>query len=114
MLGASDFARPAHRTAWSVVCQLDDEGGPVDAVTLLVAHADRDLLDEVGGAGALAYLTSAEACPSAASWATYGRLVAREGRRRRLRTVLRRALAALDGGADPSVLADELTRQVAA
>jgi replicative DNA helicase len=111
MLTPSDFGRDAHRVVFDVVCQLV---GPVDLVVVTVALADRHLLDEVGGAGALSRVTSPECCPSPASWPVYGTVVAREGNRRRLRTVLRGALARLDNGADPAVLADEVAREVAA
>jgi replicative DNA helicase len=112
MLTPRDFARDAHGVVWDVLGQLEDAGTPVDLVTLTAALADRDLLDEVGGPGAVSTLTSPEACPSPAAWPAYALPVLTAARRRRLRTVLRGALRQLDNGADPNVLADELAREV--
>jgi replicative DNA helicase len=108
MLSPRDFARDAHGVVFEVIGQLVAAGTHVDIVTLTCALIDRDLLDEVGGADAVSRLTSPEACPSPAAWPCYATPVARESRRRRLRTVLAGALVRLDRGEDPNVVAAEI------
>jgi replicative DNA helicase len=107
MLSPRDFGRDAHRVLFDVIGQLHTAGAAVDLVTVTVALADRDLLDEVGGAGALSLLTSLETCPAPAAWPAYATPVAREARRRRLRAVLAGAVVRLDRGDDPNVVAAE-------
>jgi replicative DNA helicase len=108
MLTPRDFARDAHGVVFDVIGQLVAAGTDVDLVTLTCDLADRDLLDEVGGADAVSRLSSPEACPSPAAWPAYATPVVREARRRRLRTVLAGALVRLDRGEDPNVVAAEI------
>jgi replicative DNA helicase len=108
MVSPRDFARDAHGVVFDVIGQLVAARIDVDLMTLTCALADRDLLDEVGGADAVSRLTSLEACPSPAAWPCYATPVVRESRRRRLRTVLSGAVVRLDRGEDPNVVAAEI------
>jgi replicative DNA helicase len=108
LLSAADFDRPAHRVVFEAVSALHHDGVPVDPVTVNDRLAASGRLDEVGGLGAVYGLTALEGCPVPASWPTYATIVAREARRRRGITVLRRALARLEAGEDPAVVAADL------
>lgn len=108
MLTADDFEREAHRTMFLALDTMHAFGEAVDQITVNDKLAGLGKLDEVGGLAAVFELTDPTACPSPAAWPTYATIVAREGRRRRGIRVLRRAIARLEAGEDPAVVAAEL------
>jgi replicative DNA helicase len=106
--GGHLFVRPAHRTLFELLEQMHLDDVPVDVVTTTdQLHLDGHL-DEVGGPAAVVDLTTLEVCPTPAAWPTYATVVLREARRRRGIRVLREALARLEAGEDPAIVADEL------
>jgi replicative DNA helicase len=113
-LTARHFRRDAHATVWDVIRQLEDEDQHVDTVTATAALIDRNKLDEIGGPDALSTLTDPMRCPSPAAWSSYAAIVIREAHRRRLRRLLWDAAGRLDRGDHPTVVADDLAREVAA
>ena len=106
--GGHLFARPAHRTLFEVLEQMHLDGHPVDTVTVTDRLAILGKLDEIGGPLGVTDLTDPATCPTPASWPSYCTIVLREARRRRGIKVLREALARLEAGEDPAVIADEL------
>ena len=108
LVNAEDFHREAHRQVFAAIRDLHTAGEPVDVVTVSDRLATTGHLDECGGPVAVADLCDLNVCPSPASHVVYGVIVAREARRRRGIKVLREALARLEAGEDPAVIADEL------
>ena len=82
LVGAEDFYRGAHRTMFEAVRDLYDHGEPVDAVTLADELAKRGVLDDVGGAPAIADIVSR--VPTSANAIHYARIVSEHSIRRRL------------------------------
>ena len=58
-LGEEDFASDAHRRTWAAMCALNDEGEPVNHVSVRSWLVDRDELAAVGGEEFLASLRGA-------------------------------------------------------
>ena len=82
VLRADDFYRNAHRVVFEAVRALLARGEPIDTVTVTDWLAQRDRLDEVGGAAAIYDLTVA--VPTAANAAYYARIVRDKALLRRL------------------------------
>ena len=114
LVGPGDFQREAHRQVFVAIRDLHAAGHPVDVVTVSDRLATTGHLDEVGGPVAVADLCDLRVCPSPASHVVYGVIVAREARRRRGIKVLREAIARLEAGEDPAVVAQDLRIEVAA
>lgn len=114
LVGPDDFVREAHRQVFVAIRDLHNAGDPVDVVTVTDRLAVTGHLDECGGPLAVSDLSSMAVCPSPASFAVYGTIVAREARRRRGIAVLRQAIARLEAGEDPAVVAAELRLEVVA
>lgn len=114
MLAPDDFARDAHRTAYVAILAVLADGHTPDVLTVTAKLAEHGHLDTVGGPVGVADLCDMDTCPTPASWAAYGALVAREARRRRGIRRLRAALDRLEAGEDPSVVAADLCGEVVA
>ncbi len=72
-LRPEDFYREGHRKIYTAVLDLNEQGTPVDAVTLAEALRQRGQLQEIGGAPFIAELTSR--VPTAANVSYYARIV---------------------------------------
>ena len=108
LVGPDDFLRDGHRQVFVAIMGMHDTGQPVDVITLTDRLATTGQLDTVGGPLGVSDLCSMDVCPTPASWACYGTVVAREARRRRGIATLSRALDRLRSGEDPAVVASEL------
>ena len=108
MLDPDDFDRSAHRVLFEVIVAMHAAGDEIDNITVNDKLAATGKLDEIGGLAAVWSLTAVEGCPTPSSWPTYATIVAREARRRRDIVTLRRAIARLEAGEDPAVVAAEL------
>lgn len=108
MLDQDDFDRPAHRTLYRTILPMIQRGDHVDNITVNAELAKTGRLDEVGGLGAVWHCTSIEGCSTPSAWPTYCTIVVREARRRRGIAKLQRAIARLEAGADPQLVAAEL------
>jgi len=68
-----DFHRPAHSVIYDCCCKQEDEGKPIDLVTLPETIKNLQLLDSVGG---LDYLVDlCEGCPALSSMDAYAEIV---------------------------------------
>jgi len=95
-----DLYRPAHRTVYAAIAQLDRDGQPVDPVTVAEALRHQGQLADVGGAPFLH--TLAQAPPAASNAGYYGRIVKRDAALRRLHDIgARLAAFAVEPGTDP-------------
>ena len=108
MVSADDFDREAHRVLFEVICELHDEGSPVDQIIVNDRLIGTGRIEVVGGLVGIFDCTSVEGCPSVNAWPSYATIVAREARRRRDIVALRRAVSRLEAGEDPAVVAAEL------
>ena len=106
--GGHLFSRPAHRTLFDLLEQMHLAGDPVDVITVTDRAATRGKLDELGGPLGVSDLSDPATCPVPATWRAYCEIVLREARRRRGIKVLRDALARLEAGEDPAVIAEDL------
>ena len=77
-----DFYRPAHAHVFDAVTALYGAGEPVDTVTVAAELQRHELLDAVGGAGALVELQAST--PAAGNASHYAEIVARNATLRRL------------------------------
>ncbi len=82
---AGDFYRPGHGHIYAAIITLAAAGRPVDPVTVADELTRRDLLDAVGGTGALVSLQTAT--PATTSAGRYARIVADHAALRRLISV---------------------------
>jgi len=107
-LTAKDFYNKAHRIAFDAITGLHDRDEPVDMITVAEEIRRHGRLDDAGGAEYLASLLAA--CPSAASIASYARIVAeKSARREAIRHAEALKAAAYDTG-NPDLLTGELAR----
>lgn len=106
--GGHLFSRPAHRTLFDLIEQMHLAGEPVDVLTVTDRAATTGKLDELGGPLGVSDLSDPATCPVPASWPSYAKIVLREARRRRGIKVLLDALARLEAGEDPAVVAVDL------
>lgn len=82
VLGADDFYSPGHRQIFQVVLELSAVGKPVDLVTMTAALKDRERLQAVGGAAALAALV--DSTPSIANVEAHAHIVREKATVRRM------------------------------
>jgi replicative DNA helicase len=81
-LGPDDFYRAAHQRIYEAMLRLNDEGEPIDLITLTTDLQNHKLLDEVGGVG---YLTElANAVPTASNVGYYAEILEEKSMLRRL------------------------------
>jgi len=73
VVGSGDFFKPAHRHVFGAVVGLYQRGEPADPVTVADELRRGDLLDQVGGLGAIIALQAAT--PSAGNAGRYARIV---------------------------------------
>ncbi|MCK8824555.1 replicative DNA helicase [Fuchsiella alkaliacetigena] len=73
ILNSEDFYREAHNIIFQVICNLFEEGEPVDLVTVAEKLRTKEVLEEIGG---LSYLTSlANSVPTSTNVEHYAYLV---------------------------------------
>ncbi|MGM9986854.1 MAG: replicative DNA helicase [Bacillaceae bacterium] len=77
-----DFYRVAHQKIFEAILSLNEQGEPIDLVTLTTQLADKNELEEVGGVSYLSELTGA--VPTAANVEYYARIVEEKSVLRRL------------------------------
>lgn len=82
ILVPEDFYRPAHERIFRVMLDLQENGQPVDLVTVTAELQDRKLLEEIGGVSYLSDL--ANAVPTAANVEHYSRVIEEKSLLRRL------------------------------
>lgn len=106
-----DFYRQAHQRLLQVIIDLNEQGEPIDLVTLTSALSDRKLLDEVGG---VSYLTElAESVPTAANVDYYSRIVEEKSVLRRLiRTATEIATSGYTGGDEVAHVIDSAEKKI--
>ena len=101
------FPFPNQREIYSAACALQDEGEPVDPVTIGVR------VKETGGEWSNSYaLQLIEATPTAANVLEWCRLLRREAMARTLEERTRQASEDLQTGLDPFTVAQELTAAI--
>ncbi|EGK10364.1 replicative DNA helicase [Kroppenstedtia eburnea] len=106
-----DFYRQAHQRLLQVITDLNEQGEPIDLVTVTSALSDRKLLDEVGG---VSYLTElAESVPTAANVDYYSRIVEEKSILRRLiRTATEIATSGYTGGDEVAHVIDSAEKKI--
>lgn len=106
-----DFYRQAHQRLLQVIVDLNEQGEPIDLVTLTSELSDRKLLDEVGG---VSYLTElAESVPTAANVEYYSRIVEEKAILRRLiRTATEIATSGYSGGDEVANVIDSAEKKI--
>jgi len=82
ILGVDDFYRDSHRIIFSAIRELEQEGRPVDLVTVTEALRQKDALDKCGGMSYLASL--ANLVPTAAGIRHYADIVKEKALLRKL------------------------------
>ncbi|OGQ34084.1 MAG: replicative DNA helicase [Deltaproteobacteria bacterium RIFCSPHIGHO2_12_FULL_43_9] len=82
ILTEDDFYRENHRRVFAAILTLSERGEPADLVTLTNELKKQDLLDQVGGASAVAALLSAT--PTAANIIHYAKIVKEKSIRRQM------------------------------
>ena len=103
--GAADFYWPAHAHVFAAIEALYAAGEPVDTVTVAAELHRTNLLDAVGGAGALVELQAST--PVAGNADHYGRIVASHARRRALQRVAGEIAELAYGVGDIDALEDQ-------
>ena len=101
------FPLPAQAAIYTAACALQDEGQPVDPVTIGAR------VKETGGEWSNAYaMQLMEVTPTSANVLEYCRLLRREAMSRTLEENARRASEELTAGQDPFAVAQELTAAI--
>ncbi len=101
------FPLPTQRAMYEAACALQDEGEPVDPVTIGAR------VKETGGDWSNAYaLQLIDATPTAANVVEWCRLLRREAMARTLEEHTRQASEELESGQDPFAVAQELTAAI--
>jgi len=109
----SDFYRESHRIIFENLLALNDQGKPVDLVTLVEALSCDGNLEKVGGISYIASL--ANAVPTAANAVYYAKIVAEKALLRSLITVSTRiAQQGYEGTVEPWQLIDEAEKSILA
>src|SRR5438094_800088 len=67
-LTADHFYVPAHRTIFTALCAMRDEGSAIDLITLTQWLRDEGLLEQVGGAAFVTALVNYVPCAANASY----------------------------------------------
>lgn len=72
-----DFYKEAHRVIFKALLELDDDGQPIDMITLTELLRQQNSLDKIGGVGYIA--TIANTVPTAANVSHYASIVKEKG-----------------------------------
>jgi len=82
IIGVNDFYRDNHRTLFRTMCELADQGQPIDAITMRNNLRSHGKLDQVGGPAYIAELASV--VPTASSVRYYAQMVQESAVKRRI------------------------------
>ncbi|GAA1590766.1 replicative DNA helicase [Actinomadura kijaniata] len=108
ILRAADFYRPAHQIVFETILDLSRRGEPHDAVAVVAALADRDLIGRIGG-GATYVHDLLAAPPTAANGSYYAQIVRRCARMRAL-VATGTALVQMGMEGDPDLVEEHIAR----
>ncbi|WP_148135512.1 replicative DNA helicase [Candidatus Formimonas warabiya] len=108
---STDFYKEAHRIIFDCLLDLNDQGEPVDLVTLVEELRQKGHLEKVGGISYVAAL--ANAVPTAANAVYYGKIVAEKALLRSLISISTRiAQQGYDQSSEPWELIDEAEKMI--
>lgn len=107
-LKRTSFYRPSHRLIFDAMAHLAQVGAPIDVITLADRLADQGQLESVGGAHALAVLSSS--IPSVTSLPYYAHIVRDKASQRAYLQFAHGLAARIQGG---ELSADEIAREMA-
>lgn len=111
ILAGDDFYRDSHRIIYETMQQLNNDGIPVDIVTLSEQLSKENLLEKAGGPGAVASL--ANAVPSAANVEYYAKIVKEKADLRNLINAANDITAmAFDGEEDVATILDKSEKRI--
>jgi replicative DNA helicase len=108
-----DFARPAHRALFEMLCQLHREAGGFDIVTITDEMDKRGNAETMGGIGYVLDLTSA--CPSVVNIQLHAERVRDHADRRRMQLLAERTIERVrDGAMSTSEIRDTAEAEILA
>jgi hypothetical protein len=112
LVSSDDFYMAAHRIIYAAICDLAEQGKPVDVLTVPQHLRDADMLDRVGGMAYISQLT--DSLPTAKHVEYYADKVREASALRQLEHFSDRYhIRANEGGADPLELVAQMDEELA-